>query len=62
MLMVHLSKILGDPGLPKGLLDSILRGTHGSIKYSLIRVLSFNGQLRIGDHYLRSLSESYITI
>ncbi len=38
------------------------RGTHGSINYGPIRVLFFNWELRITDHYLRPLSESYINI
>ena len=37
-------------------------GTHGSIKYGQIRVLFFNRELRIADHYLRPLSELYINI
>ncbi len=32
----------------------------GSVKYQLILVLYFNRELRIADHYLRPLSESYI--
>ncbi len=40
----------------------IRRGTHGSIKYGLIRVLFFKRELRIADHYLRPLSEFYINI
>ncbi len=38
------------------------RDTHGSIKYGLIRVLLFKRGLRIADHYLRLLAESYINI
>ncbi len=37
-------------------------GIYGSIKYGLILVLVFNGELQIADHYLRPLSESYINI
>ncbi len=37
-------------------------GWHGSIKYGPIRVLFLNRELRIAEHYLRSLSESYINI
>ena len=38
----------------------IPRGIHGSIKYGPIRVLFFNRELQIVDHYLRPLSEAYI--
>ncbi len=42
--------------------DAAIDSTHGSIKYGLIRVLLFNRELRIADHYLRPLSEPYINI
>ena len=29
----------------------IIRGIHGSMKYGLIRVLLFNRELQIADHY-----------
>ncbi len=37
-------------------------GIHGSIKYGPARVLLFNRELRIADHYLRTLSQSYVNI
>ncbi len=43
-------------------LGNTSRHTHGSIKYGLIRVLFFNRELWITYHYLRPLSESYISI
>ncbi len=41
---------------------AIRTGIHGSIKYGWIPGLFFKRELRIADHYLRPLSESYITI
>ncbi len=46
----------------EGPLVEVTRGTHGSIKYGPIRVLFFNIELRIADHYLNPLSEAYINI
>ncbi len=42
--------------------QSSTRGTHGYIKYGPIRVLFFNRELRIADHYLSPISELYISI
>ncbi len=36
------------------------RGSHDPINYGLIRVLVFDREERIPDHYLRPLSETYI--
>ena len=38
------------------------KGTHLPIKYCLIRVLFFNRELRLADHYLRPQLQLYINI
>ncbi len=45
-----------------GALGGIRRGIQGSIRNGSIRVLFFNGELRMADHYLRPLAVSFINI